>query len=170
MLLCFLLPDNEVTAQHHHYSSIRLLNKSQARVAHFFHFPPSPPFFSSSKCEMGHGLHLLMVFHEPYDDCFQRLSLSSVAQTLNGWIWCHGDLWALSCMSLMCAHSAEFISNPGIHQPLSICLCAAVNVYVCASAAPFSPQLDVQSSAQSLPMPLLTGRFVSLAPELVFAR
>lgn len=78
MLSC-LLTDNE----HHHYSSIRLVNKRQAQVAQLYNFPPAPPFISSSKDEMGHGLHLFMIFHEPYEDCYQRLSLS-IANTLNG--------------------------------------------------------------------------------------
>lgn len=103
-----------------------------AQVAQYYHFLPASPFFSSSKGEMGHGLHQLMGIHEPCEDCYQP---SSIAKTLNGWICCHDDLWALQLHVIdVCAKS---ISHAGFHQPLSICLCVAGCVYVYPSAAPF---------------------------------
>lgn len=77
-------------------SPLSLVNKSHIPVKQFYHCPPVSPVFSLSKGEMEHVLHLLVVYRLAgailYEDRYQR---SSIAKTLNGWIWCLGVFWAL---------------------------------------------------------------------------
>lgn len=169
-----LLPDDELTAQHCHYSFIRSVNKSQAQVAPFCLSPPAPPFFSSSSSEMGHGIHLLMslswaiwgllsVFFTIFN-CKDFKWVDFVPWWLMGsWVACH---WCV------CTVLNQFYIQDSIKFSAYAHICVWLYMYtsVSISSTFFIPQLDIQSSAQSLTMPPLTGRFVSSAPELVFAR